>query len=48
MFESQCNQCDTQGREARLMLFNAMMAQVLLYGVEVWGGTLHLVHLMKY
>ena len=24
------------------MLFNAMVTQVLLYGVEVWGGTISL------
>ena len=35
MFENQCNQIDSQGWEVRLMLFNAMVVQVLLYGVEV-------------
>ena len=32
---SQCNQSDTCGWEVKLMLFNAMVTQVLLYGVEV-------------
>ena len=42
MFENQYNQSDTRGWEVRLMLFNAMVVQVLLYGVEVWGGTISL------
>ena len=40
MIEHQCNQSDTQGWEVRLMLFNAIVVQVLLYGVEVLGGTI--------
>ena len=40
MLENQCNQSDTRGWEVKLMLFNAMVTQVLLYGVEVWGGTI--------
>ena len=40
MSEKQCTQSNTQGWEVRLMLFNAM--QVLLYRVEVWGGTISL------
>ena len=39
MFENQYNQCDTRGWEVRLMLFRTMVVQVLLYEVEVWGGT---------
>ena len=42
MFENQYNQCDTRGWEVRLILFNAMVVQVLLYGAEVWGGTISL------
>ena len=42
MLEKQCKQSDTHGWEVRSMLFNAMVAQVLLYGVEVWGGTIPL------
>ena len=38
MFEDQCNQSDIQGW-VRLMLLNVMVVQVLLYRVEVWGGT---------
>ena len=26
-----------------MMLFNAMVVQVLLYGVEVWGDTISLI-----
>ena len=40
--ENQCNQSDTCGWEVKLMLFNAMVTQVLLYGVEVRGGTISL------
>ena len=42
MFENQYNQCDTRGWEVRLILFNAMVVQVLFYGVEVWGGIISL------
>ena len=35
MFENQCKQCDTRGWEVRLMLFNAMVVQVFLYGVTL-------------
>ena len=40
MLENQCNQSYTRGWEVKLMLFNAMVTQVLLYGVEVLGGTI--------
>ena len=40
MFENQCNKSDTRWREVRLMLFNNMVIQVLLYRVEVQGGTI--------
>ena len=40
MFENQCNTSDTGGWEVKLMLFNAMVILVLLYGVEMWGGTI--------
>ena len=33
---------DTRGWKVRLMLFNAMMVKLLLYGVEMWGGTISL------
>ena len=42
MFENERNQSDTRGWEVRLMLFNAMVTQVLLYGVELWGDTIPL------
>ena len=42
LLENQCNQSDACGWEVKLMLFNAMVTQVLLYGVEVWGGTISL------
>ena len=32
MPENKCNQSDTHGWEVKLMLFNAMITQVLLYG----------------
>ena len=35
MFENQCNQSDTKGLEVRLMLFNVMVRQTLLYGVAL-------------
>ena len=37
MLEHQCNQTDTHRWEMKLMLFNVMITQVLLCGVEVWG-----------
>ena len=40
MLENKCNQSDTHGWEVKLVLFNAMVTQVLLYGVEVWGDTI--------
>ena len=36
MFENQCNPSDAQGWEVRLMSLNALVVQVLLYGVEMW------------
>ena len=42
MFENQCNQSDTQGWEVRLMLFNAMVVQMFLYGAKLWGGIISL------
>ena len=39
MFENQCNQYVAQGWEVILMVFNDMMVQVLLYGVDVGNGT---------
>ena len=42
LLENQCNQSDTCGWEVKLMLFNAMVTQVLLYGVEVWGGLMRI------
>ena len=39
MFENQCNQSYTQRLQMKLMLVNAMVVQVLFYGVEVWGDT---------
>ena len=42
MLENKCNQSDTHGWEVKLVLFNAMVTQVLLYGVEVWGDTISL------
>ena len=42
MFEYECNQSNTRGWEVRLMLFNAMVVQVFLYGVEVGGCTISL------
>ena len=44
MFENQCKQNDTQGWEVRLMLFNAMVVQTLLYGVEVTVALSQSVH----
>ena len=40
--ENQCNQTDTQGWELRLMPFNSMVVQLLLYDMEVWGSTISL------
>ena len=40
MFENRCNDCDFDGWEVKVTLLNSMVAQVLLYGVEVWGGTI--------
>ena len=40
-------QSGTRGWEVRLMLFNAMMVQVLIYGVEFLGGTTQVVHGMN-
>ena len=37
-----CNQSYTLGFEVKQMLFNAMVKQVLHYGVEVWGDTIPL------
>ena len=34
MLENKCNQSDTHGWDVKLMLFNAMVTQVLFYGVE--------------
>ena len=42
MLENKCNQSDTHGWEVKLMLFNAMITQVLFYRVEVQGGTISL------
>ena len=42
MLENKCNRSDTHGWEVKLMLCNAIVTQVLLYGVEVWGGTISL------
>ena len=42
LLEKQCNQSDTCGWEVKLLLFNAMITQLLLYGVEVWGDTISL------
>ena len=44
MFENQCNQSDAPGWEVRLMLFNAIVVQVLFYAMGVRGGTIVLVH----
>ena len=41
MLENKCNESDTQW-EVKLMLFNSMVTQVLLYGVQVWEGTISL------
>ena len=41
MFKNQCNQSDTEEWKTGLM-FNAMVVQVLSYGVEVQGGTISL------
>ena len=40
MLDYESNQSDTC--EVRLMLFNAMVVQVLLYRIEVWDGTISL------
>ena len=42
MPENKCNQSDTHGWEVKQMLFNSMVTWVLLYGVEVWRGTISL------
>ena len=42
MFENQSNQSEAQGWEVRLMLFKAMVIELLLYGVEMWGGSISL------
>ena len=42
VFDYQINQSDTRAYEARLMLFNAMVVQVLLYGMELWAGIISL------
>ena len=42
MLENKCNRSDTHGWDVKLMLFNAMVTLVLLYGVEVWGDTISL------
>ena len=40
MFENQCNKSDTQRWVVRLMLFNDMVAQLLLHRVEVCSDTI--------
>ena len=42
MLENQCNHSDTCGWKVRSMFFNGMGTQVLLYGVNIWGGTIPL------
>ena len=42
MLENKCNQSDTHGWEMKLVLFNEMVTQVLLHGVEVWRRTISL------
>ena len=37
MFENHSNQSETQGWEVRLRLLKAMVIELLLYGVEMWG-----------
>ena len=37
----QCNQRDTDRWEGKLLLFNVIVTQLLVYGIEVWGGTIH-------
>ena len=44
MFENQCNRSDPRVWEVKMMLFNAMIVHVLLYGGEVWGGIMSLVN----
>ena len=41
-FENQYKQSDTQGWEMRLMLFNALVDQVFLHKVVLWGGAISL------
>ena len=41
MFENQSNQSDARGN-VRLMLFNAMVVQELLQGVELWSAAMAL------
>lgn len=39
-FENECSRTDTQCWKVRSMVFDAYVIQTVLYGVEVWGGSI--------
>ena len=41
------NQSDTHGWEVKAMLFNAIVTQVLLYGVDVWEAPSLSMHMKR-